>query len=731
MISLGVQHAQIEAENLLLFSTEEPLLGNLPFLILYGASTRENSTQNSSRVQAHVYSIAGFRSFPRLTIVPTSPSYVAVDHLPHDLQGDEVYRGLAISVLSYFSTLSEATKSILKDIAISRNSHGPIPTMFDELHAAQVASNMIQVPKAGEVAAFLATALARPALSWIDLDVTLPSGSIKRATDVATNEPLTDEHGLPLIQFGQYNAVIESFGSSAFMPTGKLQRAPSKAAMHHVSQSWSKEQKVALRREMCEFVDTEENYLGKLQILTDSIASFLQNVSPGTARESSLLDDLNRIVSVGRTFYREIKAVLESTESDAIHDLETGLSGVSDLPDTVNKGRKKDSTGIVGFTKALLRALPDLKHPYQEYMRRSGDLSSIASQLLINECPDVSSKICQPKDQYLRSLLIEPVQRLPRYSLFIDNMLRLLPVSQAARPCLLKAREILHDICSLDEGTNTSDAGETLQAIVDRWPAQLKALRRLVTAVDVVELRPPYEIGSQGYDAILLLFPGRLVTLRKLRENALSAHGVIAAVGQSTYSSNGPCNNSLSLDSGLRFEHLYHLKDTAALETLDGSSMYLTEMPPTVLPHESLGLLPRVFHLQAPYHGKAARFAQEITRSKIEDRHSMEIREGEKWSLRCSEGTDQEVSLLAAVTELENQHSLHSQYSLGSIRLIVDEHPAAASLIANNVGAHIVGHIQALQTGDVVLTVESSNGLRFKDQCRAEQSSQVFRNRCK
>ncbi|KAI1017353.1 hypothetical protein LB505_004908 [Fusarium chuoi] len=74
----------LSSDNVTLYHAADPLLGHLPLLLFHGPSTTANYTLNSSRVQVHVFTPAGFQSFPRITISPNSPFYGVVHHLPRE-----------------------------------------------------------------------------------------------------------------------------------------------------------------------------------------------------------------------------------------------------------------------------------------------------------------------------------------------------------------------------------------------------------------------------------------------------------------------------------------------------------------------------------------------------------------------------------------------------------------------------------------------------------------------
>jgi len=163
-----------------LYHTTDPYLGNLPVFVFHGPSTTSNSTLNSSRIQIHVFTAAGFQSYARITISPNSHFYQSVNHLPRDKQGDEICRGLAFGLLKYFKELPEVVRTGL--IFQSTNSRGKrpgsAPTLFGEQHAADLAGSMVKVENIGEVIQDIESALRPQNINHLDIDLVLPPGSI-------------------------------------------------------------------------------------------------------------------------------------------------------------------------------------------------------------------------------------------------------------------------------------------------------------------------------------------------------------------------------------------------------------------------------------------------------------------------------------------------------------------------------------------------------------------------
>lgn len=736
MITLSAAPPALSSSTLSLYYARDGLLENLPILVFYGPSTTGNSTQNSSRIQAHIYTLAGFQTFPRLTVAPTSPLYAAVNHLSAEQQGDEVCRGLAVSLLSYFAGLPKAMKNSLRDRAAARRPNRAAPMMFDEMHAADLAATMVEIEDKSQTTNYIMSALSTQVLSWVDMDVILPSGTIQRARslDGEDDAPLFDNDGLPLYHYGQYTSVVESLGSAAFLPTSKLQRAPSRPTAHSRSRILSKDQKVSLRREMCELVDTESSYTGKIQNLVESIAADFRQFGSSNIVNGLFPESLNRILETNERFYQDIQSVLDETENEAINDIEGNASGESDLGSPITQGRRRDPTGTLHFAKALLRWFPKFMGPYQDYLRVSTNFSNIITQSLADQSSAVAKHLHDFGEQRLRSALIEPVQRLPRYSLLIDNMVNLLPASHPALSSLLKARDVITDICALDTQLSGDFArsAKTLRNIVADWPATFSPCGRLITAVDVLELSPPYATSGEGTAGIILLFVDSIVLLQKAGNSSLSARGIVAEVDRPTTPTNAFFSSSLSLDRDLKFIGAYYLSQLRFSESESGRLIRITLFGGTTPNLNTLRQsqsLTKVFLALGPYESKAARFSEEVIKARIESRFSEAARDSGKWALRSVTPSQESLGVLVALLEEHSESPADLTQGHSQIRLYVDTSRETNSIVTQDHGTEIAASITTLGSGSYRLDTEDIDGTCFTDICTHENLLSVLLKR--
>lgn len=732
MVILSTAPPALSCDVVSLYYTRDVLLENLPVLIFYGPSTTENSTQNSSRVQAHIMSLAGFQSFHRLVVSPSSPLYAAVYHLPGEQQGDDIYRGLAVSLLSYFAGLSDARKAFLKESAERRRPARAVPMMFDEMHAGELASRMTRIKDTASTAAYIKSALATQSISWIDIDIVLPTGTIKRETTFDGQEliPSFDSDGLPLFHYGKLDSLMNLLGSPSFLPTSKLRRALSKPTVHSKSRSLLKDQKVLLRREMCEFVDTENRYVGKLHDLANDMAEKFRQRLKGcgvNSLGSTNIPDalfpqcLSTILQLNKTFFNDIQDILQRTENEAIADIEgdIGLTAGS-----ITKGRKWDPTGASEFAMGLLKWFPQFTSPYHEYVRASVAFSDIINEGLQDSATRFLSLVNDIGEQRLRSSLIEPIQRLPRYSLFIDNMVNLLPASHPALISLLKARDLITDICALDTNSFTDNTRtvKCLKNLIGNWPASISPRGRLICAVDATQLRPPYNLSTGGQASVLLLFPEVLVLLQKTVNSTLTARSILAEIDRPALSVTVSQSRTSRADIGITFQTAMDLADIQLTESEDKQLVWVTDCNDTdskalhnFTSAQASPPVIKVFALLNTYERKATRFCEDVTKARIEGRFSETMRESDKWTTRTLNSPSENLSILASIWEDKFANEDNPQTSLSQIRLLIDGIEMPRTIFAQNKYLHTVARIISLEDNRYRFIVEGTDGSGSSD----------------
>ena len=753
MVALTTAPPVLDPRIISTYFIRDSLVGDLPVIIFHGPSTTTNSTRNSSRIQAHIYSIAGFQSFPRLTIAPTSPLYAAVHHLPDDKQGDEVYRGLAVSLLKYFLEMPGHVKICLTKLLALGCPDRNIPAIFDERHAASLASGMVRVENNADIIKHISVALAKKHMSWTDLDVVLPLGSIKKTIvsnqkdDSEENLTLADD-GRPVVDYGKFNDIVSLFGPPSFLPTSKLRRAPSKPTAVGKDHTLAEHQKESLQREIKELVETEKSYVLKLQDLaksaavshtrsTDSQSYTAMQPLEGQMRKL-FPESLSQIHDMNTQFLNDITLTVGDNRQNSIDALQKNQGGVK-IPE-------RDAVGVEPFAKVLLRYFPRFRGPYQDYLRASAYFPVTLNQVLREGVSRYTEALHQIGEQRLKSLLIEPVQRLPRYSLFIDNIIKQLPAAHPATGKFLKAKDMITDICALDEDKvlDGNYKCTQLKRLVAKWPDSLAPFGRLINAVDAAELKAPYTTSASMEEVaqcILLLFPDYVLVLRKLGEHALSARGLLAEIDRPVATVSTASLTSIHPQS-LSLTYAFRLEETRFTECHNGSQISLCCIRENSenINNSSDGdinyaIVTRTYYLLGSYEGKSSRWNEEVARARIEYRFPEKFREADNWGLRMINLEENGLGVVSAVFEDDALSGKALQRRLhGHIQLVIQhqqDHGGDKVWQVRASPVEITVRVVMLGANKYLLEFAGLGGIHSTEEIAIHDFWAVFIKRCK
>ncbi|KAK4574641.1 hypothetical protein LTR86_001482 [Recurvomyces mirabilis] len=691
--------------DLALFHTTDPLLSNSPVLVFHGPAATIGAT--SSRIQVHVFTPAGTGSYTRLAISPNSPFYSAVSNLPREEQGDEVVRGLAFGLKKYFEELLETVKKTW-----CTQVKAPSPAMlFGDDHVAVLASRMTRIENVDEVIQALSEAFCEQRQSWLDVDVVLPAGTIKdtvKRGDSLGGEDLS-ESDLLQQKYGRYAELIGGLGETAFLPTSKLRRAPSKQTNIGRSTSFLRHQKEVVRKELCELLETEDSYVGRLRELHRISKMFHGDLRSSSQQQlqSCFPEALTSILDLNTQFAQALRILFESTLTSANQDIEA----TSDTPITSKQTSLDlagDAQGVVGCAKILCEWLPRLSDTYAQYLRDQPQASQSLHTALIAALQEIG-------EQRLNSLLIEPVQRLPRYTLYIDSITKQLPVRHPAIKPLLKARDIITDICIQDDFVaNATSICNTLQAKVASWPSDCAITGRLMTVVDFTELEAPYALhGCDGASGILLVFTDSVMLLERTTERAIAARALQSEL-ENVVAAVQPLSPRPDAVLELRFLRKVRLDACDFTESIGGRAVQLTTRfllcaAAHPLPQHTVDSC-QILRLAGSYDGKAARLTEEVTKARVEARFSESERESSQWDVRASDPAADHASLLSAIFDDSCPEHIAARRQSAPVRLLVDIDKHSHRPRAGHAGIRTVIATSPLKDGLWRLTIDSIDG---------------------
>ncbi|KAF2861819.1 hypothetical protein K470DRAFT_281366 [Piedraia hortae CBS 480.64] len=680
-----------------LFHTTDPLLANSPVLVFYGRAAAVAST--SSRIQVHVFTPAGIGSYRRLAVAPTSPFWSAVDSLPRDAKGDEVCRGIAFGLKKYFAELPERVRTAW---CAQVRAAG---MLFGDQHVAILASRMQRVENTEDVIYAIGDAFAEQWLSWLDVDVVLPPGSVvemKRSDSIGSEDSL--DIGLEK-RYGRYAEVVACLGEAIFMPTSKLRRAPSKASAFGRSTSFTSHQQEIVRKELSELVDTEDGYVERLQELHGIAMNSGADLKASSQEQlkSVFPASISRIVAANSKFLQSMRSILEATEASSATALEMSQSTASQMRANV----QDDPHGIVAFARCLYEWVPQFAEPYGPYLGAQAACSQNLRSLCRNSDTALSAFLHEIGEQKLVSLLIEPVQRLPRYNLYIDSILKQLPLGHAAIKPLLKARDVITEICAQDDaGAESSLIEERLRSRVAEWPNECHITGRLVTATDYTMLAPPFAPdGCEMERGIMLLYTDSLILLEKRGDaattTARSLQTELEACSNPAFSRSGPL-----LD--LNFVRQISLDALQYSESHAGRVLQLFELLEKNQSRQSSNVMPSwILRLDTTYDGKVNRFTEDISKAAIESRFSEVEREGSAWEVRRADAGENQASLLCAIFQDSNREYVSLRRRNGSTRVIVDVDKHIHKPQPGQNGIRTVISLSPLKDGSWRMTLES------------------------
>jgi hypothetical protein len=732
-----------------LFYVVDELLARSPVLIFYGPSATHTAAANNSRIQAHIFSPAGLQSYPRLTISPSSPLYAAVNCLPREEQGDEICRGLAFSLYKYFAELPAPVRQAWESQPTALGSLRSAPTLFSDSHAAILASRMVKVENVSEVIKDIRQGLAEQSLSWLDMDVVLPPGSMHEMDMSGRDSILPDPSAEDINshRFGAYAPLVNLFGDPAFLPTSRLRRAPSKPTALNRSTNFSRKSKENIRRELCELLDTEESYVSKLYDLIHSVAEdFRQKARTKRSTSMSPNEDalkglfppsLDKILEVNSGFLDVLRQVVEDTENDAIQDIESTPEQGTIMPAVPTR---TDVTGALSVASCLRSWFPKFADCYTHYTKVHSQMSAHLRQFMKDTGSSFSKRMQETGEQRLMSMLIEPVQRLPRYNLYIDNILKQLPARHPAIKSLLKARDIIAEICSHDANTNQpSQILEGLRTLVASWPQSFQPRGRLVSVFDVVELPPPYRTEPQGPRSmygVLLLFTDFLVVLRKTSKQATSARGLMAQLDGTDIAITDSKPDDLIFRQALELSS-FDLTEMDAGKLLQLLPLQdLTKQPtgprrpgssrPGSLTGESMV---QVFQPTGAFEGKASRVVEELVRARVEGRFSETERESHKWEVRSTASAD--LNIFLAMFEQGQGEKREGRGPPAKIRIVVDPAKGADAIRVGRHGVEVAATLSIVGDGFYRLEIDGINDFNTRDHLTAGEFLPVLTKRRK
>ncbi|KAF3291406.1 hypothetical protein TWF970_000619 [Orbilia oligospora] len=549
-------------------SPPEPLLTQVVIFFLPYSGT-------SSRVDAHIYTACGFVSYSRMTVDPSSAVYQAVNFMPIEKTESEIYRALAFALCRYFVELTVGIKGTASATAKVARSAKPEP--FSAAHAGELAAKLVRIEDDHAISSILA-ALTPRYIPSIDIDLVLP-------------QPGT-------FQLSKYQRLLQFVGDVHKQDTN-LKRRPSRVERTRpksiVSLPQSNPEKVAIKLQ--ELLDTEVNYIDKLQKIISDVVKPERQIA-----ESAGAPEPNE-AALARLFPSYLDEILQ-LNSKFLDELTKAMD---------------DDDGVTGVAEVFLRHFPNFHNPYSHYIALNPASSGLIGELMRGGTA-FSQRLAGYGEQYLKSTLMEPIQRLPRYTLIIDGVINNIAVTSPISSKLIEARDIVSKTCEM-QSAPAQERAQTiarLSHLISGWPTNFKPGGPLVTAVDLTEVAAPYTDAAEKTNVILLVFTDSIAFINRPGSGSMKAQGVLTEITMPP-----SIQNSFRRDAAdLHFAGCTSLKYNRYSTSDNGRAMWITltkDLEEVYDMRESaVGM--KKFSPSGSWEGKANELVEEIIQAQLQSK---------------------------------------------------------------------------------------------------------------
>ncbi|KAF3931493.1 hypothetical protein ABW19_dt0204987 [Dactylella cylindrospora] len=531
---------------------------------------------NSSRVDAHIYTACGFVSYSRMTVDPSSAVYQAVNYMPIEKTESEIYRALAFALCRYFVELTVGVKGTTSATAKVARTTKPEP--FSAAHAGELAAKLVRVDDETAISS-ISAALKSRFVPSMDIDLVLPPP------------------GTGTYNASRYQRLLQYLGDVQKTDTN-LKRRPSRVERTRpksvTTLPESNPAKVAIKLQ--ELLDTEAKYVEKLgKLLKEVVEPERENAKSAEGIEPS----------------EGILARLFPAALDEIYTLNHAL-----LED-FSRAMDADD-GVDGVADVFLQHFCKFNDCYSQYIALNPASSGLLGELM-RAGSAFSQRITTFGEQYLKSILIEPIQRLPRYTMIIDGVLNNIAVSSPVASKFVLARDTISKICEMQSAPSTErqQALNRLSSLISGWPTNFRPAGTLVTAVDLSEVSAPYnDFTSERTNVIILVFTDSIAFISRPNEGSMKAQGVLTEITMPS----SIAHSSRREAADLYFAGCTSLNYTRYSTSDNGRAMWITltkDLEEVYDMRESaVGM--KKFLPSGPWEGKANELVEEIIQAQLQ-----------------------------------------------------------------------------------------------------------------
>ncbi|KIJ70110.1 hypothetical protein HYDPIDRAFT_104781 [Hydnomerulius pinastri MD-312] len=351
---------------------------------------------------------------------------------------------------------------------------------------------------------------------------------------------------------------------------------------HHTGDSQRKRaitDSSALSEVINELVNTERSYVKRLRTLKNDYADPLRQFS--RSKSTAILPAYE-----AKTLFGNVDNLLPVNEA-FLTDLEKMVA--------------PNGSRVGGVGDVALRHFKDLRgfEHYKQYYVKREEAQSIFEREMMKKSSGFAAYIDRIKYSNaesrnrvgLRELLMDPVQRIPRYTLLFRTMVKLMGPDDPQRAKLIEADEIASKIAhaETDDHTRRAAVMYCLSATIDGFPAGLISnSRRFIDCIDVDDIIVDAPMGASSsasslsatvLHCTLLLFDDKLVIVKRPGNGEKSGRSLAGLDEVEKLAKTGGLPLGMK-KSGLSCKGVVDLCDIVAADVGDAEFHVYLENPP-------------------------------------------------------------------------------------------------------------------------------------------------------
>ncbi|KAG9317464.1 hypothetical protein JVU11DRAFT_1666, partial [Chiua virens] len=269
----------------------------------------------------------------------------------------------------------------------------------------------------------------------------------------------------------------------------------------------------ALSEVINELVNTERSYVKRLRTLKNDYADPLRQFSKSKStailppyEAKTLFGNIDVLLPVNEVFLTDLEKVVAPNGSQNIGD--------------VALRHFKDLRGFEHYKQYYVKREEAQSIFEREMMKKSSGFAAYIDRIKYSSA-DTRNRVG------LRELLMDPVQRIPRYTLLFRTMVKLMGPDDPQRAKLIEADEFASKIAQAETDDHTRRAAVMycLSATIDNFPAGLISnSRRFIDCIDVEDIimdGPPgvsssaSSIAAISLHCTLFLFDDKLMIVKR------------------------------------------------------------------------------------------------------------------------------------------------------------------------------------------------------------------------